>query len=118
MPAENEVDLSVLSRDRQLLPHPKFTNYLISDRGDVVTLFFKKPRLRKGSKFKDGYLVVSISVEHQRVVSRRIHRLVAETFIPNPENKPCVRHLDGDKTNNRVPNLAWGTHAEMEEGIA
>jgi hypothetical protein len=44
----------------------------------------------------------------------RVHRLVAELLIPNPLGLPCVRHLNGDGSDNRVENLAWGTYLDNE----
>ena len=54
-----------------------------------------------------GYLSVSLNGH-----PRRIHRLIAENFIPNPLNKPCVNHIDGNKLNNNISNLEWCTQSE------
>lgn len=57
------------------------------------------------------YSYVCLCVNNKRK-SKRVHRLVAEAFIPNPENKSEVNHIDGNKQNNRVDNLEWVTGSE------
>lgn len=58
-----------------------------------------------------GYKMVQLRL-NGKMKNIYIHRLVAMTFIPNPENKPCVGHKDHDRANNSVENLYWCTHAE------
>lgn len=59
----------------------------------------------------NGYLYISLHKNGKRKVMG-VHRLVALTFIPNPNNKPQVNHIDEDKTNNRIDNLNWMTGKE------
>lgn len=60
-----------------------------------------------------GYLYVLLHRDQMKA-SRSIHRLVAKAFIQNPDGKPEVNHIDGDKHNNRVENLEWATPSENE----
>lgn len=65
-----------------------------------------KQRILRLKKCKSGYVSVALA-KHGTYSYVFIHRLVAQTFIPNPENCPVVNHKDENKTNNRVDNLEW-----------
>ena len=82
--------------------------YYISNNGDFYSTFTK--RLLKPQKCHKGYLYVEIGRKKYKV-----HRLVAEYFIPNPKNLPQVNHIDCDKTNNNVNNLEWVTNRQNYE---
>lgn len=88
--------------------------YQISSLGNVRSLNYNhtgKPKNLKKIKTTCDYLVVHLSKD-KKPKKYLIHRLVAEAFIPNPDNKPCVNHIDGDKWNNNKNNLEWVTYRE------
>jgi len=82
-------------------------NYYVSNNGFVYSL--NKQRFLSIHDNGKGYKTVSINRK-----SRYIHRLVAQTFIPNPLNKSDVNHKDGNKSNNSVENLEWNTRKENQ----
>ena len=92
-------------------PIINFENYHISNLGNVKNI--KKNKLLKKSKGQ-YYLTVGINNLEKRQTFL-IHRLVAQAFIPNPENKPTVNHINHDKIDNRVENLEWHTQKEQNE---
>jgi hypothetical protein len=98
--------------------------YQVSNLGNVKSLDRKlwngfvfhevKGKVMKVRTEKDGYLRCNLS-KNGKMKDGRIHRLVAEAFIPNPKNKPTVNHNNTDVTDNSVTNLEWATHKEQVE---
>lgn len=102
----------------KMLPIKDFPGYYISKTGDVWSdktnpIYAKTKKLHKIIPFKTpaGYFQVNL-VKNKKIIHKSIHRLVAEAFIPNPENKPQVNHKNGIKTDNLVKNLEWATQSE------
>jgi hypothetical protein len=85
------------------------TRYLIGDHGTVFNT--KTGKAMKCHYNYAGYLFVGLTVKKIHI-SIGVHRLVAMMFIPNPENKPEVNHIDAVRDNNCVENLEWVTHQE------
>ena len=90
------------------------TNYEVSNLGNIrnrTTL-----QTLKGRITKSGYYQVSIKIDETgKFCNRYIHRLVAQYWINNPENKKEVNHKDGNKTNNTIENLEWVTSSENQK---
>lgn len=90
------------------------SNYKIRSNGEVLSVNFNKTgksKLRKISISRTGYRYIVL--HHKgKMYKFQLHQLVAKYFIPNPENKSQVNHIDGDKSNNDVSNLEWVTSKE------
>lgn len=86
-----------------------FPNYEIYSNGDVINITTNKKL--SGSIGEHGYKYYRLTSEGKKKM-QYAHRLVAEAFLPNPDNLPVVNHKDGNKLNNAVENLEWVTYSE------
>ena len=84
----------------------------LKSRGGWCGTAKKKEAIRSTSFTRDGYEKTRL-IYHGNDKTCRIHRLVAEAFIPNPDNKSTVNHIDGNKKNNCVSNLEWTDRKEQ-----
>jgi hypothetical protein len=85
--------------------------YEISNHGRIRSTKGIKPRLLRLNRNKGGYVMVTLS-KNNKPRHFYLHRLLAQAWIPNPDDLPLVRHLDDVKTNNNLSNLAWGTYKD------
>lgn len=86
--------------------------YEVSNFGNVR----RNKKLLKPLNHSRGYSYINLSKDG-KVLPFYIHRLVGETFIPNPQNKPTINHINHVKTDNRVENLEWATYKEQTDEI-
>lgn len=92
-----------------------FEDYIVSDMGNVARTRISKGTsgglMKLGFNPDNGAITVSLCVDSKHY-PKQVHRLVAEAFIPNPENKPQVNHKNGNRCDNREENLEWVTNSE------
>jgi len=82
----------------------EFENYSINIDGSIYSK--KHKRFLNPYKDKHGYLIIDLFKDKKRN-TKKVHRLLAEVFIPNPNNLKEVNHIDGNKSNNDISNLEW-----------
>ena len=102
---ENLYEVSNLGRVRSL------GKVVIKDNHGTTCTAYYKPQILAQRYHPSGYLLVNLN-KGLNETTYRVHRLVAESFIKNPDNKPYINHINGIKDDNRVENLEWVTPSE------
>ena len=104
MTAESEIWKGVIGYE---------AHYEVSSLGRMR--FTSGGRMKQPVPHRDGYLQIAFGYNSSgKRRNRGLHCIVAEAFIPNPENSQYVLHIDGDKTNNEVSNLRWATMTDIK----
>lgn len=94
------------------VPVPSYESfYLIHPYGLVKSLHKRNQGMLMKTTIRRGYYTVQLS-NKLRTTTKYVHRLVADAFIPKPEGKDFINHINGDRLDNRVGNLEWVTAAE------
>ena len=121
--AEQDLLQAISTDDEVWLPVVGASRYLVSNHGQLIRREYVginsnnvkqhfEPRCPKLSENYAGYITASLIFDDGVTRNMLLHRIVAFAFIDNPEDKPDINHIDGDKHNNCVENLEWVTKAE------
>ena len=100
----------IIEEWRAINGHP---SYSVSNIGRIRSE--KTGKILHSRSYNNSYVRVDIPIGSKKSITKLVHRLVAEAFIPNPEQKPEVNHIDGNKMNNIVENLEWVTSSENQK---
>jgi hypothetical protein len=92
----------------------KDTEYFVNEDGEVFRKWSYGYKKLKSYVDDDGYNRISLFI-NKKVIAKRIHRIVAEVYLPNQLNLPEVNHKDTNKMNNNISNLEWITHQQNIE---
>lgn len=101
----------MLYKKTELTVVPNIRNYMIDTNGII---YGKLGRQLHTTVTKSGYEVVNLTYMGYSI-TKQVHRLVALQFLPNPENKPTVNHIDGVRNNNVLSNLEWASLSEQQK---
>lgn len=99
----------------EFVPIIGFENYSINKQGVVLNRFGRALKTQNDGR----YLYVKLYKDGEKLKSNHclLHRLLGIQFIPNPENKPTIDHIDRNKLNNDLSNLRWATHLEQHANM-